>query len=333
MSVLSSLDWQEFLSDYPDAHILQTAAWGALKSSFDWQAAWVAHQVCGAQVLFRQLPIGFTIAYIPKGPVGDRERWSQLWGEVDRLCKSKRAIHLIVEPDSWVDPRDPATNTPPPGFRHGIQTIQPARTIVIDLSGDESDLLSRMKQKTRYNVRLAEKRGVRVDVSQDIDLFYQLMLETGSRDQFGVHSLEYYHRAMDLFHPAGACELFIADYQEEPIAALMVFRHGNRAWYFYGASGDRRREHMPAYLLQWEAMRWARSYACQEYDLWGVPDLDLADLESQFMERGDGLWGVYRFKRGFGGDLRRSAGPWDRVYNPVMYAFYRYWVKRHKIDA
>ncbi len=333
MAIVSPSAWQDFLANYPHAHILQTAAWGALKSGFGWQAAWVARPECGAQVLFRQLPLGFTVAYLPKGPVGDKADWGKLWGEIDTLCRSRRAIHLIVEPDSWIDAKDPDSKSMPAGFRPGIQNIQPLRTIVLDLSGDENDLLNRMKQKTRYNVRLAEKRGVRVTVSLDVELFYKLMLETGARDQFGVHNLDYYRRAMDLFHPTNACELFIADYMGEPLAALMVFRNGRRAWYFYGASGDRRREHMPAYLLQWEAMRWARSHGCEEYDLWGVPDVDLADLESQFLERTDGLWGVYRFKRGFGGTLRRAAGPWERIYNHPLYAFYRTWVKRNRIEA
>lgn len=79
---------------------------------------------------------------------------------------------------------------------------------------------------------------------------------------------------------------------------------------------------MPAYLLQWEAIRWAKAHGCTEYDLWGVPDVDEGKLETYFSERSDGLWGVYRFKRGFGGELRRAAGPWDRIYQPLLYQLY-----------
>jgi peptidoglycan pentaglycine glycine transferase (the first glycine) len=107
----------------------------------------------------------------------------------------------------------------------------------------------------------------------------------------------------------------------------MIFVNGERAWYFYGASNNEQRNLMPTYLVQWEAMRWARQRGCKEYDLWGVPDADLQRLEAEFKTRSDGLWGVYRFKRGFGGQLRRSLEPWERVFNPWLYKLYRWQVK------
>jgi lipid II:glycine glycyltransferase (peptidoglycan interpeptide bridge formation enzyme) len=185
-----------------------------------------------------------------------------------------------------------------------------------------------MKQKTRYNIRLAVKRGVIVRPCADLGLFSQLMVETGQRDRFGVHSPDYYRQAYELFNPRGECELLLAEIEGNPLAALMVFAHGPRAWYFYGASSNVQRDHMPTYLLQWEAMRWARQRGCREYDLWGVPDAGEEELEAGFTSRSNGLWGVYRFKRGFGGTLRRSAGPWDRVYNPLLYRLYRRWLGR-----
>jgi lipid II:glycine glycyltransferase (peptidoglycan interpeptide bridge formation enzyme) len=103
---------------------------------------------------------------------------------------------------------------------------------------------------------------------------------------------------------------------------------GKRATYLYGASSNTHRDAMPTYLIQWEAMRWARAQGCTEYDLWGVPDASPQTLEAEFTERSEGLWGVYRFKRGFGGELRRSAGPWDRVYNRPLYNLYRWWASR-----
>jgi len=103
----------------------------------------------------------------------------------------------------------------------------------------------------------------------------------------------------------------------------MVFALPPRAWYFYGASSNVHREKMPTYLLQWEAMRWAKSQGCTSYDLWGIPDEEEEMLEAEFTHRHDGLWGVYRFKRGFGGRLARSVGAWDRVYSPARYRLYR----------
>ncbi|HEX9617076.1 MAG TPA: peptidoglycan bridge formation glycyltransferase FemA/FemB family protein [Anaerolineales bacterium] len=342
MPLLSASEWSAFLRNFPDAHLLQTTAWGELKSAFGWEVVRVASEkgspAAGAQILFRPLPLGLSLAYIPKGPLPsnpDAESpglvehpWGALRPEIDLVCRSRRAVFLKVELDKLdTSPTDQATL---PGFRRSAHTIQPRRTLIVDLRGEEQELLARMKQKTRYNVRLAIKRGVIVQPSPDIDLFFRMMRETGERERFGVHSLAYYQRAYDLFHPRGECELLLAEYEQTPLAALMVFAHGRRAWYFYGASVDTYREFMPTYLLQWEAIRWARALGCTDYDFWGVPDTDEETLESQFTGRSDGLWGVYRFKRGFGGQLRRAPDPWDLVYQPFFYRLYLWWTGRSK---
>ena len=204
-------------------------------------------------------------------------------------------------------------------LRMSPHNIQPPRTIVINISDGEEQILARMKQKTRYNIRLAEKKGVTIRGFDDIDSFHKMMLVTGGRDGFGVHSLDYYRRAYELTHPRGMCEVLVAEFEGKPLAALFVACNGKRAYYLYGASTDEERNRMPSYLLQWEAMRWARARGCEEYDLWGVPDEDEATLEANFESRQDGLWGVYRFKRGFGGELKRAAQAMDKVYNPLLY--------------
>jgi lipid II:glycine glycyltransferase (peptidoglycan interpeptide bridge formation enzyme) len=333
MPQVSSQEWDTFIARFPNSHLLQTREWGELKSAFGWQAAHVINRFhnAGAQVLFRRLPLGLSLAYIPKGPIGDPASgpdgavaWQDLLVEIDGLCRSQRASFLKVEPDCWEKESSSATCfwVSPQGFRPGRQEIQPRRTLVVDLTGPEEAVLGRMKQKTRYNIRLAEKKGVTVFPSDDLETFHWLMETTGRRDGFGIHTLAYYRWAYELFHPRGECELLIAKLEGEQLGGLIVFAHGDRAWYFYGASSDKRREVMPTYLLQWEAMRWARRRGCTSYDLWGVPDADEQDLEAQFTTRSDGLWGVYRFKRGFGGQLRRSLGSWDRVYHPLGYAIY-----------
>jgi len=224
-----------------------------------------------------------------------------------------------VESDNW---EGPLSSPCPPNFIPSLYNIQPPRTLIVDIRGDEDQILARMKQKCRYNIRLAEKKGVTVRAWDDLNSFYEMMQLTGSRDRFGVHSLAYYRRAYELFHPAGMCELLVAEFEDQPLAALMVFARGARAWYVYGASTDEDRNRMPTYLLQWEAIRWARLRGCEEYDLWGVPDEEQRTLEANFENRSDGLWGVYRFKRGFGGELKRAAQAMDRVYNPVLFRFY-----------
>ncbi len=319
-----SLDaWEAFLRAHPQAHILQTATWARLKAAFGWQATPFVVGRSGVLVLWRGLPLGWQLGYVPRGPVGD---WTPaLWDAVDAEARRRRAVLVKVEPDLWQEDAQARWGAgPPPGFVASTHSVQPPRTIVIDLRGDEDALLARMKQKTRYNIRLAARKGVVVRPWEDVDGFYALLQATAQRDGFPLHPAAYYRRAYALFHPRGQAQLLVAEYQGEPLAALMVFRRGPRAWYFYGASSNRHRNKMPTYLLQWEAMRWAKAQGAVEYDLWGIPDADEADLEAQFTHRRDGLWGVYRFKRGFGGQVRRTAGPWDRVYRPWLYRLYRW---------
>jgi peptidoglycan pentaglycine glycine transferase (the first glycine) len=321
MPIVSLIEWNQYLQSHPNAHLLQTGEWGELKSGFGWEPVRIISGEVGVQILFRKLPLGFSIGYMPK-PIFNElflENSNSFWQEVDSVSKRLRAIFLKIEPDSW---NDPAFSQGMGKVRISPHNIQPPRTIIIDLKNSEDEILARMKQKTRYNIRLAEKKGVTVRAWNDIESFHKMMLVTGDRDSFGIHSLEYYRRAYELFRPTGMCELLVAEYEGKPLAALMVFARGRRAWYFYGASTDEERNRMPTYLLQWEAIKWAKACGCEEYDLWGVPDEDENTLEANFETRHDGLWGVYRFKRGFGGELKRAAQAMDRVYNPLLYQAY-----------
>ena len=320
MPTVSLTDWNQFLSQHPNAHLLQTGEWGELKSAFGWKPVRVISGNVGVQILFRKLPLGFTVGYIPKAVISDQSESDQFWKEVDSVCKQRRAIFLKLEPDQWTDSPLPVGEGL--GVRESRHNIQPPRTIIIDIKNSEDDILAKMKQKTRYNIRLAEKKGVTVRAWDDIDSFHKMMLVTGGRDGFGIHSLEYYKRAYELLQPKGLGEILVAEYEGKPLAALFVARNGHRAYYLYGASTDEERNRMPTYLLQWEAMKWAKARGCEEYDLWGVPDENEATLETNFETRHDGLWGVYRFKRGFGGELKRAAQAMDRVYNPLLYWAY-----------
>jgi peptidoglycan pentaglycine glycine transferase (the first glycine) len=334
MVPMSPIEWDEFISRFPSPHILQTSAWGQLKADFGWQLAHNVSSNCGAQILIKRIFPGINFAYIPKGPIGPD--WDSLWPDIDAVCREMHCVFLKVEADIWeTDSKidDNSNGHLPIGFIQSSHTIQPQRTIVVDLDDEESHLLGRMKQKTRYNINLALKKNVVVQPHTDLNAFYELMKITGQRDQFGIHSPDYYQRAFDLFHAHDQCQLLVAEFEREPISALIVFRVGNRAWYFYGASSDLHRDRMPNYLLQWEAMRWAKSQGCSEYDLWGVPDEELDTLEANFASRNDGLWGVYRFKRGFGGQLKRSVGAWDRVYNAYLYRAYSLWLKFRNVEA
>jgi lipid II:glycine glycyltransferase (peptidoglycan interpeptide bridge formation enzyme) len=318
MPLASLADWNQYLSQHPNAHLLQTGEWGELKSAFGWKPARVVSGELGAQILFRKLPLGFTIGYIPRPVISERSTGDQFWKEIDEVCRNYGAIFCKLEPDAGQGD----FSLQPSAFSLSKQNIQPPRTIIVDIRGGEEAIIAKMKQKTRYNIRLAEKKGVTVRSWDDLSAFHQMMRITSERDGFGVHSYEYYKRAYELMHPRQMCEILVAEYEGKPLAALFVARHGHRAYYLYGASTDEERNRMPTYLLQWEAMKWARAHGCEEYDLWGVPDEDEATLEANFETRHDGLWGVYRFKRGFGGQLKRAVQALDRVYNPLMYWAY-----------
>jgi lipid II:glycine glycyltransferase (peptidoglycan interpeptide bridge formation enzyme) len=337
-------EWDAFVAAHPQSHMLQSCAWGELKSAFGWQAervglrdrravgsaAAAGQLVAGALVLYRRLPLGFCLAYVPKGPLVDPEDEATCGALLDALhrrCRARRAVLLKVEPEAWED----VTGAPwarvlrARGFVPSPHGIQPRRTILVDLAGGEDAVLKRMKSKTRYNIRLSGRKGVRVypGGAADVAAFTQLMAVTSERNAFGVHTPDYYERAFAAFHPLGMVRLFVAAVGEEPVAGVMVFACGSRAWYAYGASGNKHRNKMPTYAVQWAAIRWAMSRGCRSYDLYGVPDEDEETLEADFAERHDGLWGVYRFKRGFGGRVVRSIGALDYVYNKPLYWLYR----------
>jgi peptidoglycan pentaglycine glycine transferase (the first glycine) len=321
MTQVSLSEWNQFIQSHPDAHLLQMGEWGELKNDFGWKPVrFILNNETGAQILFRRLPLGLTLGYMGKVAFSDQlSAFSEEFlREVDLICKENRAVFLKIAPDAWVED----FILPPSSFILSPHNIQPPRTIVISIKEDEETMLARMKPKCRYNIRLAEKKGITVRAWDDIPAFHEMMTVTGGRDKFGVHSKEYYQRAYELFHPKGTCELLVAEFEGKPLASLMVFANGKRAWYVYGASNDQERNRMPTYLLQWEAIRWAKARGCEEYDLWGVPDENEDVLEAQFESRHDGLWGVYRFKRGFGGEVKRSAQALDRVYNPLLYRAY-----------
>ena len=195
MPEISCSEWNEFLARQPNAHILQSGEWGELKSAFGWDAVRIVKKGLGAQILFRRLPLGLTFAYIPKGPVGtsSTEASAQFWADVDTLCQKKHAVFMKLEQDGWEgDSTCPMQLTE---FLSSPQHIQPRSTLVVDLRGSEEYVFNCMKPKTRYNIRLAGRKEVIVHPSDDVDNFYRLIALTSHREEFNVHSLEYYRRA------------------------------------------------------------------------------------------------------------------------------------------
>lgn len=330
-------EWDAFVAAHPRGSILQTTDWARLKNRFGWSSerVWMRRDgrlVGGAQILFRSVALGVVkLGYVPHGPLvdwRDEEQVAVLLNYIDQAAYKRGAGMVKIEPRLWQDEM-PAADWQEICIHHQLDTqtdtIQPPRTILIDLRPSLDDILGGMKQKTRYNIRLAEKKGVTVRQGRDSDIpaFYQLMQTTGERDGFGIHQPTYYGSAMQIFAPEQAT-LLLAEYEGKLLAGAMVFALGKTAAYFYGASGDEERQRMPTYAVQWAAIRWAKARGCTVYDLWGIPDALEADLEAGFTDRTDGLWPVYRFKRGFGGEIKRTVGAADRVYNQTLQRLYRW---------
>ncbi len=213
------------------------------------------------------------------------------------------------------------------GFQPSPHRVQPLTTIVVDLSGSEDAILARMKQKWRYNIRLSERKGVTVRAGglADLPAIQVLMDATGARDGFGIHDAAYYRRATELFAPDMMTWL-LAEHEGNLLAAIAVFAFGRTAYYMWGASADDGRNVMPNHAVQWAAMRWARGRGCAAYDLWGVPD-EVGDDPAAYADPESwgqgGLWGVYRFKQGFGGEVVRFTGAWDMPLSRPGYALYK----------
>jgi peptidoglycan pentaglycine glycine transferase (the first glycine) len=197
--------------------------------------------------------------------------------------------------------------------------VQPIRTIMLDLTPDEQGLLTNMKEKWRYNIRLAGRKGVQVRPArgrEDVQAWYRLLQTTGQRDSFGIHTFDYYWQAWQIFTPLQQAQLFLAEYEGQLLGGIFVGSMARHAIYLYGASGNENRNLMPNYLLQWEAIRWAKSQGATSYDMWGIPETDDAD---------EAMVGVYRFKSGWGGRVARFAGNYEHVFHPLAMRLARKW--------
>ncbi len=306
-------------------HLLQSWRWGAFKSRFGWDVERIAvsgnGQAALAQVLFRT-KAGVSIGYIPRGPVwtpNEPDAVGALWARVDEVARRRRTLTLIVEPDRPLpEQSDQFVLT------LGPEPIQPARSVKVDLLDDQS-LIDQMHPKTRYNVRLAVRRGVvtrKAERPEDsIGQFYEMLKDTASRNDFVVHAIDYYREFLRTFAD-DACLLF-AEIDGKPVAGAIAAVFGEEGIYMYGASSTQQRAHGAAFLLQHEVMRWARSRGARRYDLWGIPEFD---PQSSVNESGDRLAastgndrrGLYEFKTRFGGSIVRYPAPLERVYHPLL---------------
>ncbi len=355
--------WNELISALPNPHFLQTYEWGQVKAQYGWEPLYLlwsetgfsartdlsdplpatvqaAALVLKKKVISRGFAARLCVLYCPKGPLLD---WDDLplrqrvLDDLQRFARQQGAIFLKLDPDVVLGTGVPGTETErtEPGgeavraelSRRGWvvseEQIQFKNTVLLQIEASDEAMLSRMKQKTRYNVRLGPKKGVsvRVGAEKDWPLLYKMYAETSVRDGFVIRDEAYYRTVWRLFQSSivnrqsnkPLAEPLIAEVDGEPVAAIFLFAFAGRAYYVYGMSREAHREKMPTYLLQWEALKWAQARGCAVYDLWGAPDV---------FDESDSMWGVFRFKEGLGGQVVRTLGAWDFVPNPLWYTIY-----------
>jgi peptidoglycan pentaglycine glycine transferase (the first glycine) len=314
--------WNDALLHLDARHVLQSWEWGQVKQRYGWQPARLLWEdqgrlLAAAQVLRRALPhTPWSVAYVSKGPALDYAQGALFEGvlaDLEEWTRRERAILCKIDPD---DNRPSTANAlAARGWRYSTEQIQFRNTALLDLTPSPDDLLAGMKSKTRYNIRLSERKGVTVrgGTIRDIPCFYEMYAETGRRDGFIIRPFEYYADAWQTFLQADLAHMLLAAVEGQVVAGIILFRFGNKAWYMYGASTDQHRNRMPNYALQWAAICHARSIGCTTYDLWGAPDV----LDEQ-----DPMWGVWRFKEGLGAQFTPHIGAFDYPARPLLYRVY-----------
>jgi len=325
-----AIAWDEGIAR-AGGRLLQSWRWGAFKARHGWGVERARVERDGAtahaQILFKHRgPLAY--GYIPRGPVlsaDDPDLLRALFREIDRVCRRRRAISVVLEPERPL----PLQAAGGPVLLPGPPHVQPERTVRVRLLADEP-LLMQMHQKTRYNIRLANRRGVTVAVeSPDVAFadFFALMEETSLRNEYPIHAAEYYRDAIETFRGDGAMMLARVE-GGDAAAALIVVGFGEEAVYLYGASSTQYRSHGPGFALQFEAMRWARDHGCSQYDLWGIPATDPESTRAEAGDRlattrGDDWRGLYEFKVRFGGEIVSYPPTLERPYLPVLPALAR----------
>ena len=304
--MMDQAQWNAIIAGMPQPHLLQTWEWGEVKSQFGWQAhhrVWRDGErvVAAALVLERTINLGGMAArlrmhYTPKGPLlvdwADVALRKRVLGDLADFARQRGAFLLKIDPEVPVGIGLPVGKGVPGdadaqellasqvliaelkqgGWRFSDEQVQFRNTVMIDLTPDEETLLMAMKSKTRYNVRLAGRRGVTVRQGNeaDLEMLYAMYAETAVRDGFAIRGKDYYLALWRTFLDAGILVPLVAELEGQALAGLMLFVFGGASWYLHGMSTEAHRNLMPTYLLQWEAMRIAKARGCQLYDLWGL---------------------------------------------------------------
>ncbi|HVO42600.1 MAG TPA: peptidoglycan bridge formation glycyltransferase FemA/FemB family protein [Aggregatilineales bacterium] len=338
--ITTRASWNAQIRDLPYAHILQTEEWGAFKQR---TTGWTpdklllhdaAGTVTGAALTLTRRIGPFAVIYVPKGPLldyGNPEAVRSMLQTLEGYARQRGAIWLKIDPDVVAGtgvPGEPDASESllgaqvmdtlkSRGWRFSRDQVQFRNTITIDLTRSEDEILAAMGQGKRRKVRYGPKHGVtvRAGTVDDLPLLYRLYAETGERDGFLIRPYAYYLDEWGTLIRAELAHPLVAEVDGKAVAHVILLHFGQKCWYFYGASvsDNELRKLMPTDLLQWEALRWAKAQGYALYDLWGAPDT---------FSEADTMWGVYQFKREFGGTVVRHIGAWDYAPVPPLYTAY-----------
>lgn len=283
---------------------LQSSEW----EEFERSLGRAARRIGGVLVVRRILPVGLHYWYCPRPPRLTRD----FFAAARKIAEQEGSVFLRIDPTEEIAaPRQ--TEARAGGAIRPARAVQPRETIVMDLVPPEENLLKSMHEKTRYNIRLAERKGVMVRPAYppEYEIFWRLLRETGARDGFRTHPKAYYEKMLAVSSDRFSNELFFAEYRGEVIAAAIInfYQTSQTATYLHGASARSHREVMAPHILQWRIIQEAKKRGYMRYDFWGIDERRWA--------------GVTRFKRGFGGREAIYPQSADIVYRPVVYHLYQ----------
>ncbi|MBR6756108.1 MAG: peptidoglycan bridge formation glycyltransferase FemA/FemB family protein [Peptococcaceae bacterium] len=316
-----------FIRQHEKGHMLQTYAWSKQKPFWTWRAVVVRNdqqEIVGAMsVLIRKIPATpYTLMYAARGPVCDinnKEVLKTILDGAKDLAKQFRSYVLKLDPDVTFDETIFMQNMQELGFAlapkaPNFENIQPQYVMRLPITGlNEEEVMMLFKPKTRYNIRVALKKGVEVKIcgKEAVHDFYNIMVETGERDQFMIRPEQYFADMLD--NLGEDVRLYMAYLPDgTAIAGTIAVHVGNKVWYLYGASSNAHRNYMPNYLLQWEMIRWAVETKCDIYDFRGIS----GDLSED-----NHLYGLYRFKSGFNATFTEFVGEYRYIFHPLAYKF------------